>query len=114
MRHIKLYRINHIASFTKVHETQPVGLKRNNKMSKKKETDFVPAWLNPSNDRTTPYSEEELDVFVKGFIDSHKHQWRDLVSEMGENKAKEKIKDGFRKMDERHISNFDVDEISIN
>jgi hypothetical protein len=83
-------------------------------MSKKKETDSEPSWLNPSNDRTTPYSEEELDLFVKGFIDSNKHQWRNLVSEMGENKAKEKIKDGFRKMDERYISNIDVDETFIN
>ncbi|PKL38604.1 MAG: hypothetical protein CVV44_12050 [Spirochaetae bacterium HGW-Spirochaetae-1] len=83
-------------------------------MSKKKEKDFEPDWLNPSNDRTTPYSEEELDLFVEGFIDSHKHQWKNLVSEIGENKAKEKIIDGFRKMDERHISNIDVDETIIN
>ena len=83
-------------------------------MSKKKETNFEPDWINPSNDRKTPYSEEELDLFVKGFIDNHKHQWKNLVSEMGENKAKEKVKDGFRKMDERHISNIDVDETFIN
>ena len=79
-------------------------------MSKK---NTEPDWLDPSNDRTTPYTEEELDLFVEGFIDSNKSQWINLVSEMGEKKARDVVKDGFRRMDERHISNIDADNISL-
>ena len=28
----------------------------------------VPDWMNPANDRKTPYTDEELELFVDGFI----------------------------------------------
>ena len=83
-------------------------------MAKKTKKDFEPDWLDPANDRKTPYTEEELDLFVKGFIDSNNSKWKELVSEFGEAQAWGKIKDGFRKMDERHISNIDADDSIIN
>jgi len=31
-------------------------------------SDKEPDWMNPANDRETPYTEEEIDTFVEGFI----------------------------------------------
>jgi hypothetical protein len=31
-------------------------------------SDEDPDWINPANDRKTPYSEEEIDTFVENFI----------------------------------------------
>ena len=39
---------------------------KKNTMSSAKE----PAWLDPKNDRRTPYTEEELELLVDGFISS--------------------------------------------
>ena len=30
-----------------------------------------PEWLNPANDRKTPYTDEELEEFVESFIGRH-------------------------------------------
>lgn len=82
-------------------------------MTKKIKRDFEPSWLDPANDRKTPYTEEELDLFVNGFIDSNKTKWKQLVSEFGEEQAWNVIKEGFRKMDERNIPNMEVENSSI-
>ena len=37
-------------------------------MSEDSDDDFEPEWLNPANDRKTPYTEKEIDIFVEGFI----------------------------------------------
>ena len=79
-------------------------------MTQKKRKDLEPSWFEPSNDRTTPYTEEELDQFVKGFIYSNPIKWKELVKIFGEEQAWNSIKDGFRKMDERHISNIEADD----
>ena len=33
-----------------------------------KGSDKEPDWMNPANDRRTPYTEEEIDTFVENFI----------------------------------------------
>ena len=40
-----------------------------------------PAWLDPANDRKTPYTEEELELFVDGAISSMHdvEAWNNLV-----------------------------------
>ncbi|MFH0782402.1 MAG: hypothetical protein V2B20_10695 [Pseudomonadota bacterium] len=78
-----------------------------------KKKEFEPDWLDPANDRKTPYTEEELDLFVSGFIGSNKSKWKALVSEFGKEKAWNLIKEGFRKMDERSVSNMEVDNSTI-
>lgn len=83
-------------------------------MTKKKKADFEPDWLDPANDRKTPYTEDELDLFVEGFIDSNVNKWKNLVAELGEEEARSTIKDGFRKMDERSIANMKVNNPIIN
>ncbi len=37
-------------------------------MTNKSKTNFEPDWLDPANDRKTSYTEEELDLFLEGFI----------------------------------------------
>lgn len=60
-----------------------------------------PAWLDPKNDRRTPYTEEELELFVDGFISSMDDiiDWKNMVNEVGEKRAREILKEGFRRMD---------------
>ena len=31
-------------------------------------SDNEPDWMNPANDRKTPYTEEEIDAFVEDYI----------------------------------------------
>ena len=63
--------------------------------------DKKPAWLDPNNDRKTSYTEEELELFVEGFIAGMDdiEEWKKMVSEVGEKKAREILKEGFRRMD---------------
>ncbi len=88
--------------------------KREVKLTKKVKSKNEPAWLDPANDRKTPYTEDELDLFVDGFINSMDDGGEDMIKEMGEEEARKTIKEGFRKMDERYIGNMKVDNPSIN
>ncbi len=66
-----------------------------------------PAWLNPDNDRKTPYTDEEIETFVDGFIlGLDAHEWESMKTEFGEAKAREKIRVAFIKKDERNIVNM--------
>ena len=83
-------------------------------MAKKNKKDDEPAWLDPANDRKTPYTEEELNLFVEGFINDNEDVWDALVEKQGRNSAIETIKNSFRKKDERHIANIKIDNTTIN
>lgn len=66
-----------------------------------------PDWVNPANDRKTPYTEEEIDVFVEGFIlGLDDEEWAQMKSEHGEKKARERIRAGFIKMDANNLANM--------
>lgn len=71
-------------------------MKRNKKTSVKE-----PAWLDARKDRRTPYTEEELELFVDGFISSMNDvvDWERMVNAVGEIRAREILKEGFRRMD---------------
>ena len=60
-----------------------------------------PDWLDPRKDRKTPYTEAELELFVEGFVSSMDDVpfWRQMVENVGEAKAREVLKEGFRRMD---------------
>jgi len=60
-----------------------------------------PDWINPVNDRKTPYTEEELELFVDDFIEDFGDEWEDLKSKLGESMARQKVKDGFIAKDEK-------------
>ena len=73
--------------------------------------DWEPPWMNPANDRKTPYSEEELEQFAEGFISSMSDiaEVKSMIERKGEEKVKEILKEGFRKQDERNLINIDVE-----
>jgi hypothetical protein len=70
-----------------------------------------PDWMNPANDRKTPYTEEELEVFVEGFIAGlEDDEWEIMKRKYGEKTARTLIKDGFRSQDENNQINLEPDE----
>ena len=70
--------------------------------------DWEPPWMNPENDRKTPYTEQELEEFAEGFISnmSDISEVSDLIKQMGIDNAKKIAKEGFRKQDERSAKNM--------
>ena len=69
-----------------------------------------PDWMNPANDRKTPYTDKELELFVDGFITGFEDEWEDLKFALGETMARKRIKDGFIAKDERNLLNIDPDD----
>ena len=53
-----------------------------------------PAWLDPSNDRRTPYSDAELDRLTGDQIAMLEDTpvWRNLVADVGSQQAREIVK----------------------
>ena len=42
--------------------------------------DKEPDWMNPANDRKTPYTDEEIDTFVENFIRGlDEHEWLSMM-----------------------------------
>jgi hypothetical protein len=80
-------------------------------MSKKDEDKGrEPDWMNPANDRKTPYTDEEIELFVDGFIlGLDDHQWLAMKEELGEVKARQKIRAGIIHMDENNLINITPD-----
>jgi hypothetical protein len=70
-------------------------------------SDKEPDWLNPANDRKTSYTEEEIDTFVEDFIlGLDDQEWLSMKSKYGEEKARERIRAGIVKMDQRNLVNL--------
>jgi hypothetical protein len=69
----------------------------------------VPDWINPANDRKFPYTDEELELFVDGFIAGFKVEWKDLKLKFGKSMARQIIKDGFIAKDENNLLNIEPD-----
>jgi hypothetical protein len=69
--------------------------------------DNEPDWINPANDRKTPYTEEEIDTFVEDFIRGlDEQEWLSITAEYGEEKARKRIRNAFVKMDENNLVNM--------
>ena len=67
-----------------------------------------PEWLNPANDRKTPFTDEELEEFVESFIRGlDEAEWSTLKSRFGEEEARKNIKAGFIAKDERNLINLE-------
>ena len=60
-----------------------------------------PDWLDPKNDRKTPYTEKELDMFVDGVIDNMKdvNSISNAIDDKGLLETRRILKLAFRKMD---------------
>ena len=63
-------------------------------MGKRRPTSSEPAWLDPRNDRKTPYSDTELNRLTDNQIAmmADTASWRDLVAEVGKQRAREVVK----------------------
>ena len=69
-----------------------------------------PNWVNPANDRKTPYTDEELELFVDGFIEDFEEEWEELKLKFGELTARRQIKNGFIANDENNLLNIESDD----
>ena len=70
-------------------------------------SDEKPDWMNPANDRKTPYTEKEIDTFVEDFIlGLDEQEWLSITAEYGEEKARERIRTVFINMDENNLVNM--------
>jgi hypothetical protein len=63
-----------------------------------------------SNDRKTPYTDKELDLFVDGFIEGFEDEWEDLKLKFGELTARQRIKNGFIANDKNNLLNIEPDD----
>jgi len=68
-----------------------------------------PVWMNPANDRKTPYTDKEIELFVDGYIEGFEDEWEDLKLKLGEKMARQRIKGGFIAKDERNLRNIEPD-----
>ena len=69
---------------------------------------WEPPWMDSSNDRKTPYTEEELEQFAEGFISSmgDTEILKSMIEKEGKEKVMELVKERFRKQDERSLVNM--------
>jgi hypothetical protein len=74
-------------------------IKMNNKPEEYKE----PEWMNPANDRKTPYTEEEIEEFVEVFIERFPDHYKKLLKDDGPNTAKIILKNRFKAKDENRF-----------
>ena len=69
--------------------------------------DKEPDWVNPANGRKTPFTEDEIDTFVEDFIRGlDEQEWLSITAEYGEEKARQRIRTAFVKMDENNLVNM--------
>jgi hypothetical protein len=82
-------------------------MKKNIKKKKKEIQDanyFEPDWLyDTPSDNNKPYTDEEIELFVEGFIDAHSdtQAWKETVRKLGMEEAIQQLRDGFKNTDTR-------------
>jgi hypothetical protein len=80
-------------------------------MKDKTQASSEPSWLDPQNDRKTPFTDAELDVLTDDFIArmADTQAWEDLVSEVGEQQAREVVKQRLAAHDTNSLINWQPD-----
>ena len=80
-------------------------------MTKKATPSSAPAWLDPRDDRKTPFSDAELeslaDDFIAGMADTQ--AWRKLVADFGEQQARLVVKQRLAARDANSLINWQPD-----
>ena len=78
---------------------------------KKTQATSEPSWLDPRNDRKTPFSDAELDVLAHDFIArmADTPAWQDLVAKVGEPKARDLVKQRLAAQDANSLINWQPD-----
>ena len=77
-------------------------------MKDKTQARSEPDWLDPANDRKTPFSDAELDVLADDFIarTADTQAWKDLVADLGEPKARDVLKQRLAAQDANSLINW--------
>ncbi len=77
-------------------------------MHKKKEAGSEPSWLDPRNDRKTPFTDAELETLADDLIASiaDTPAWQALVAEVGERQAREVAKKRLASQDANSLLNW--------
>jgi hypothetical protein len=80
-------------------------------MKEKTQTSSEPSWLDPRNDRNTPFTDAELDVLADDFIArmADTQVWQNLVTEVGEQQAREVVKQRLAAQDLKSLTNWQPD-----
>jgi len=76
--------------------------------------DWEPDWLDPSNDRKTPYTQEELREFAQGFMESmgDTATVKELIQREGRERAEKIVESQFMKKDKYNLNNLSPDATS--
>lgn len=77
-------------------------------MSSKPRDGNEPDWLNPANDRKTPYTDAELDRLAADFLAMNKDVavWKKLIAKVGEPEARAVAKQRLATRDPRSLINW--------
>jgi len=77
-------------------------------MKDKTQSSAEPSWLDPRNDRKRPFTDAELDVLADDFIArmADTQAWQDLVAEVGEQQAREVVKQRLAAQDTNSLINW--------
>ena len=77
-------------------------------MKDKSKASPAPDWLDPRNNRKTPYTDAELDTFTDDFIArmSDTKAWKNLIAEVGEPKARDVLKQRLAAQDANSLFNW--------
>ena len=80
-------------------------------MKEKTQTSSEPSWLDPRNDRKTPFTDAELDALAEDFIArmADTQAWQELVAEIGKQQAKEVLKQRLAAQDGNSLINWQPD-----
>ena len=67
-----------------------------------------PSWLDPRNDRKTPFTDAELDALADDFIATmaDTQAWCDLAAEVGEQRARDVVKQRLAAQDANSLINW--------
>ena len=74
-------------------------------MKEEPQVNSEPSWLDPRNDRKTPFTDAELDVLADDFIANmaDTRAWQDLVADVGARSARLVVK---RRLEEKDPNSF--------
>ena len=78
------------ADFVVMQERSTMTKRKTKRAAPELKDDDVPAWIRDDPpDRSTPYTEEELDLLVEGTLDSilDTAAWKNLVRQVGKEEA---------------------------
>ena len=77
-------------------------------MASKTKIENEPDWLNPANDRKTPFTDAELDRLASDFLAMYKDVavWKDLIARVGELEALAVVKQRLAARDPKSLINW--------